>query len=91
MVQIGTCGRHQPQSGRSRHHGRRTTWPWQNDGHLDVLALGVDQTQLGYSYIGAGAVLTELSLERAEADAEAAETAARAALAEQDAGPALGA
>ncbi len=57
-----------------------------NDGHLDVLALGVDVTQLGYSYIGAGAVLTQLSIERAEADAKAAETAAKAALAEQDPG-----
>ena len=56
-----------------------------SDGHLDVLALGVDQTQLGYSYIGAGAVLTELSLDRAEDDAKKAEAAARAALAEQDA------
>ena len=58
-----------------------------HDGHLDVLALGVDVTQLGYSYIGAGAILTELSLDRAEADAKRAEAAARAALAEQD--PAL--
>ena len=56
-----------------------------SDGHLDVLALGVDQTQLGYSYIGAGAVLTELSLARADADAKKAEAAARAVLAEQDA------
>jgi nucleotide-binding universal stress UspA family protein len=56
-----------------------------NDGHLDVLALGVDQTQLGYSYIGAGAVLTELSLARAEDDARKAEAAARQALAAQDA------
>lgn len=55
------------------------------DGHLDVLALGVDQTQLGYSYIGSGAVLTELSLARAEEDARKAEAAARAALSEQDA------
>ena len=55
-----------------------------SDGHLDVLALGVDQTQLGYSYIGGGAVLTELSLVRAEEDAKKAETAARAVLAEQD-------
>jgi nucleotide-binding universal stress UspA family protein len=55
-----------------------------NDGHFDVLALGVDHTQLGYSYIGAGAVLTELSLDRAEADAKTAETAARAAIATLD-------
>jgi len=54
------------------------------DGHLDVLALGVDHVQLGYAYIGAGAVLTEMSLDRAEADAKAAEAAARRALGEQD-------
>lgn len=57
------------------------------DAHLDVLALGVDQAQVGYSYIGAGAVLTEFSLERAEADARAAGDAAAKALAEVD--PAL--
>ncbi len=55
-----------------------------NDGHLDVLALGVDVTQLGYSYIGAGAILTEMSLERAEADTKRADAAARAALGAQD-------
>lgn len=55
-----------------------------NDGHLDVLALGVDQTQLGYSYIGGGAVLTQLSLDRAENDAKLASDAAKAALAAQD-------
>ncbi|MEO8242173.1 MAG: universal stress protein [bacterium] len=54
-----------------------------NDGHLDVLALGVDHTQLGYSYIGAGAVLTELSLNQAEGEARQAEAAAKAALTEQ--------
>lgn len=54
-----------------------------NDGHLDVLALGVDHTQAGYSYIGAGAVLMQVSVDRAEADARAAEAAARKALAEQ--------
>lgn len=58
-----------------------------NDGHLDVLALGVDRTQLGYSYIGAGAVLTELSLSRAEDDAKKADAEVRAVLSEQD--PAL--
>lgn len=55
-----------------------------NEGHLDVLALGVDHVQLGYSYIGAGAVLTEMALDRAEADAKAAAAAAKAALGEQD-------
>lgn len=57
------------------------------DAHLDVLAMGVDQTQIGYSYIGAGAVLTEFSLERADADARACADAANKALAEVD--PAL--
>lgn len=57
------------------------------DAHLDVLALGVDQAQIGYSYIGAGAVLSEYSLEEAEAEARSAAKAAEAALREAD--PAL--
>lgn len=55
-----------------------------HDGHLDVLALGVDHAQLGYAYLGGGDVLTEMSMERAEADARTATTAAKAALTEQD-------
>lgn len=58
-----------------------------NDGHLDVLALGVDRTQVGYSYVGSGAVLLQVSLERAETDARDVETAARRALHAR--GPAL--
>jgi hypothetical protein len=54
------------------------------DAHLEVLALGVDQAQLGYSYIGSGAILTEFSLERAEADARASAEAAQKVLAEID-------
>lgn len=50
------------------------------DGHLDILALGVDHTQLGYAYIGAGALLIAESLDRAEEDARAAEAAARKAV-----------
>lgn len=57
------------------------------DAHLEILALGIDQVQLGYSYIGAGAVMTEFALERAEADAHAVAAAANRALAEVD--PAL--
>jgi nucleotide-binding universal stress UspA family protein len=52
------------------------------DGHLDGLAIGVDRTQLGYSYVGAGAVLTQMSQERAEADAKTIEAAMTAAAAE---------
>jgi nucleotide-binding universal stress UspA family protein len=50
------------------------------DAHVDVLVLGVDRTQLGYSYIGSGAVMMEVAIERAEQDARATEAAARAAL-----------
>ena len=51
------------------------------DAHLDILVLGVDRTQLGYSYIGTGAVLMEVALERAETEARETEAAVRAALA----------
>ena len=50
------------------------------DAHLDVLALGVDRTQAGYSYIGGGAVMLQVAMEKAEADARTAEAAARATL-----------
>lgn len=53
------------------------------DAHLQILALGVDRTQIGYSYLGTGAVLLEAGLERAESDAKAVEAAIRAALHEQ--------
>ena len=53
-----------------------------NDGHLDILALGVDHTQFGYAYIGAGAMLMAETIDRAEEDARVAETAARKALGE---------
>jgi nucleotide-binding universal stress UspA family protein len=56
------------------------------DGHLDVLALGYEASQPGYSYIGAGAVSTDWSLEQAEEDAKAAARAAQAALAEHEVG-----
>lgn len=58
-----------------------------SDGHLDVLALGVDQSQFGYSHVGAGVVVSEFSLARAEEDARKVEAAARWVLGEQD--PAL--
>jgi nucleotide-binding universal stress UspA family protein len=53
------------------------------DAHLDVLVLGVDRTQIGYSYIGSGAVLMQVSLDRAEAEARETEAAVTAALAAQ--------
>jgi len=53
------------------------------DAHLDVLALGVDRTQIGYSYVGAGAVIIAAEMGRAEADARATEKAVNAAFAAQ--------
>lgn len=53
------------------------------DAHLDVLALGVDRTQAGYSYVGGGAVLLQVAMERAEADAKTLETATRNAIEQQ--------
>lgn len=53
------------------------------DAHLDALALGVDRTQAGYSYLGGGGVFLQVALERAETDAREAEAAARAALEKQ--------
>lgn len=50
------------------------------DAHLDGLALGVDQTQVGYSYVGSGAVVIAAAMERAEVEAREAEAALNAAL-----------
>jgi nucleotide-binding universal stress UspA family protein len=54
-----------------------------HDAHLDVLALGVDRTQVGYSYVGSGAVVLQAALDRAEQDARDIEAATKAALAAQ--------
>lgn len=57
----------------------------QQDGHLEALALGIDHTQVGYSYMGAGAVLTQMTQERAEEDAKEIERTVRAAAAAEPA------
>lgn len=57
-----------------------------HDGHLDVLALGVDQGQIGYTYLGGGAILNELWMDSAVVDAEAIAKEVKAVLAEQDPG-----
>lgn len=53
------------------------------DAHLDALALGVDRTQIGYSYVGAGAVVIAAAMDRAEAEAREAEAALNAAIASE--------
>jgi nucleotide-binding universal stress UspA family protein len=55
------------------------------DAHLDTLALGIDRTQVGYSYVGSGAVVIAASIERAESEARQAESALTAALSAQSA------
>jgi nucleotide-binding universal stress UspA family protein len=52
-----------------------------HDGHLDILAIGVDRMQAGYSYMGLDMGSVQLALERAEKDARRVEAAAKAAVA----------
>ena len=60
------------------------------DAHLDALALGVDRTQIGYSYVGSGAVVIAAAMDRAEAEAREAEAALNAALGRPGTVPAVG-
>jgi nucleotide-binding universal stress UspA family protein len=53
------------------------------DAHLDCLALGVDRTQVGYSYVGSGAVVIAAAMDRAEAEARETEAALNAAIGAQ--------
>lgn len=50
------------------------------DAHLDCLGLGVDRTQVGYSYVGSGAVILQVAMERAEEEARQNESALKAAI-----------
>lgn len=54
------------------------------DAHLDVLALGLDQTQVGYFYAGASAIVYQETLERAQSEAETVEARVRQRLAAED-------
>ncbi len=54
------------------------------DAHLDVLALGVDRTQIGYYYAGASAMIYQQTLERAQEEAADQEKAARTRLTPED-------
>lgn len=51
-----------------------------NNGHLDVLALGVDRSQAGYYYAGANAMVLQESLTRAHEEAEQIEVFAQTLL-----------
>lgn len=54
------------------------------DAHLDVLALGIDQTQVGYFYAGASAMIYQETLERAQEEARRVESDVRNRLAAED-------
>lgn len=56
----------------------------QNDAHLDVLCLGVDQTQLGYYYESAAVFIQQSAIDRARAEAEEVLAAVRARLSAED-------
>ena len=52
-----------------------------NNGHLDVLSLGVDRSQTGYYYAGANAMVLQETLNRAHEESEAIEKFAESRLA----------
>ncbi|WP_299354925.1 universal stress protein [uncultured Shimia sp.] len=52
-----------------------------NNGHLDILCLGVDRSQSGYYYAGANAMVLQETLSRAQDEAVAIEEFAQAKLA----------
>jgi nucleotide-binding universal stress UspA family protein len=54
------------------------------DAHLDVLSLGIDRIQLGYSYIGGAAVLAQASVDQAVKDGQNLDAAARTILNRQN-------
>lgn len=51
-----------------------------NNGHLDVLSLGVDRSQTGYYYAGANAMVLQETLSRAREDSEKIEAYAESIL-----------
>lgn len=57
------------------------TMATRDEAHLDILCLGVDRTQTGYYYAGANAMIQQETLQRAQEDATAIETAAKARMA----------
>ena len=54
------------------------------DAHLDVLAIGVDRTQIGYYYPGASPMIYQQTMELAQSEAASLEEAARKRLGKED-------
>ncbi len=54
------------------------------DAHLDVLSLGIDRSQIGYSYMGGIDMVAQISSDRAAEDVAAIDAAARTFLDRQD-------
>jgi nucleotide-binding universal stress UspA family protein len=59
--------------------GAAATLAIAQDAHLDALALGVDRSQISYSYIGASVAVMQVSQDNATNDAKAVEAAMRTA------------
>jgi len=55
------------------------------EGHLEVVCLGIDRTQVGYSYMGVTPGLLQIAQDRAEAEAKGVESVVRDALDAQSA------
>ena len=55
-----------------------------HDAHLEVLAVGVDRTQVGYYHAGANALITQETIQRATEDAEEAEAWVKERLSAED-------
>ncbi len=56
----------------------------EQDAHLEVLSLGLDRLQIGYSYVGSAVALAQMSVERAMEDASTLDTEAKEILAKQN-------
>ena len=54
------------------------------DAHLEVLALGVDRTQIGYFYAGASAMMYQETLDRAQEEAREVEAEIRKTLGREE-------
>ncbi len=50
------------------------------DAHLETLAVGIDRSQLGYAYVGTGAMIMQVAMERAAEESAAREKQVRAVL-----------
>ena len=68
-----------PEPRRLRARRRSSTLTQAQDGHLEILTLGIDHSTPGYYYAGTNALIEQATLERARQEAEEIETEVREA------------